>query len=150
VDQGGVGRRVALIPAQESATGAAIALELSDVRQVQLAKAALRVGIDLLLERAGVSRVDLTILTGAFGVSFDWRNAVAIGLLPESLAQGRVATLENAAGQGAVLALLDKKRWAEAEALARSVEVVELSQEPEFNLRFALATSFPEPIPEVY
>jgi len=144
VDEGGVGRSVILVPVSESGTGSAIGLTLNDVRQVQLAKAALRVGIEFLLERARVKGVDRTVLTGAFGARFDWRNALAIGLLAHEVAAGRVEAVENAAGRGAILALLDKGQLAKAQELAGMIQVVELSADPEFNLRFAMATGFPE------
>lgn len=142
-DEKGIGRRIELIPAEATKTGSPISLELADIRQVQLAKAALLTGINYLLERAGLETVDRTVLTGAFGSRFDWPKAVAVGLLPPELGQGRIEAVENAAGTGAVLALLDDRRRAEAERLAREIRVVELSREPDFNNRFAAATVFP-------
>lgn len=147
VDEGGVGREFILVPQAESGTGAPIPLTLQDIRQIQLAKAALAVGIEMLLERAGAARVDRTILTGAFGARFDWRSAAAIGMLPPAAVAAVVEPRENLAGVGAVLALVNRARRRELAALAERTRFLELAAEPDFGARFAAATGFPEPVP---
>jgi uncharacterized 2Fe-2S/4Fe-4S cluster protein (DUF4445 family) len=142
--EGGVGRKVELVPAGQGAGNQPVCLTLQDVRQVQLAKGAMCVGIEMLLEKAGVESVDRTILTGAFGARFNWRNAVSLGILPRQAAAGEVLAVENSAGVGAVMGLLSAKERQRAEELARRIQVVELSMQPEFNMRFAMATGFPE------
>ena len=109
-DEHGIGRKFLLVPAEGSATNQEIVITLDDIRQIQLAKAALATGIKLLMLRSGLDHVDTLILTGAFGAKFDWRNAVAIGMLPDASKFSRVRIVDNAAGQGAIMALLDKKR----------------------------------------
>jgi len=143
VDSQGVGREFVLVKPDQTATGKPIVIELEDVRQVQLAKAALFVGIRFLMRRAGVERVDRLVLTGAFGASFDWRSAVNIGMLPQEVASGQVQVVGNAAGLGAVMALLDHKRRQEAWELVSRVQVVELAQEVDFALDYAMAMGFP-------
>jgi len=142
IDEEGVGRRFVLVPAGR-AGGQEVALALADIRQVQLAKAALAVGISFLMRAAGVSRVDRLVLTGAFGARFDWRNAVTIGMLPQAAAGGRVEILENGAGLGAVLALLDRTRREEALTLVSQVRCLDLAAEPDFQIEYPLATAFP-------
>jgi len=91
----------------------------------------------------GVSRIDRTVLTGAFGARFDWRNAVVIGMLPREVLSGEVLPLDNLAGVGSIMALLDKKRRAEAAELSRQIKFLELAQEPDFAIRFPESTIFP-------
>jgi uncharacterized 2Fe-2S/4Fe-4S cluster protein (DUF4445 family) len=142
-DEKGIGRRFVLAPASESGSGSDIAVTLKDVRQIQLAKSALAVGIRFLMRQAGVETVERTILTGAFGARFDWRNAVNIGMLPREAASGRVLPMDNLAGVGAIQALLNRTRRKEAEAVSRRVRFIELAESPDFAARFAEWTGFP-------
>ena len=146
-DEEGIGRRVVLVGPEESGTGSEIAITLQDIRQIQLAKAALSVGIECLMGRLGVKRIERTVLTGAFGAKFDWRNAVTIGMLPREVLGGEVLPRNNLAGVGAIMALLDRKRREEAAEASRHIKFLELAQEADFNMRFAEATAFP-PIEE--
>ncbi len=123
--------------------GSDLAITLKDVRQVQLAKAALFVGIRSLLDKAGVKRVDRTILTGAFGARFNWENARDIGMLPPEVCEGEILSERNLAGAGAVAALLDRKKRGEIEAIAGEVRFLDLSLEPDFTMNFSNATRFP-------
>ena len=120
-----------------------IQITLRDVRQVQLAKAALFVGIESLLKRAGITKVDRTILTGAFGAKFNWHNARNIGMLPHEICKGEIESAQNLAGTGAVIALLDMDRRVEIEAIARKISFLDLSSEPDFTTIFSSATQFP-------
>ncbi|MCA1787515.1 MAG: ASKHA domain-containing protein, partial [Desulfobacteraceae bacterium] len=113
-DEKGFGRAFTL-------PGTNIQFLLKDVRQVQLAKAALYVGIELLLKRAGVHEVERTILTGAFGAKFDWKNARDIGMLPHNICKNKMIAAENLAGTGAVMALLNKTHEKEIQKLSRQV-----------------------------
>jgi uncharacterized 2Fe-2S/4Fe-4S cluster protein (DUF4445 family) len=142
-DERGIGRRFVLVPAKDTATGREISIALEDVRQIQLAKAALGVGIRFLMRRAGVARIHRLVLTGAFGARFDWRNAVTIGMLPDASLFDRVEAVENAAGVGAIMALLDWNRREEACRLLDAVQAIELAEEPDFAMEFAMATAFP-------
>ena len=142
-DAGGVGRRY-VIQAGRNDAGGEIAVTLQDIRQIQLAKSALCVGIELLMRRAGIDRIDHTVLTGAFGARFDWRSALAIGLLPPAVARSRITARDNLAGVGVVMALLDRQRRIEAARLCRRVRSLELAAEPDFATAFAKGTVFPD------
>ena len=142
-DETGIGREYVLVSAEKSGTGRNISILLKDVRQFQLAKSALYVGIELLMKRAGVRSVARTILTGAFGTKFNWKNAVNIGMLPREAVKGDVLSLENLAGVGSIMALLDKKQRELADRLASTTRFIDLAMDPEFNTRFPEATVFP-------
>ena len=142
-DEKQIGRKFILVPSVNSATGREIVVTLNDVRQIQLAKAALLVGIKLLMRQAGLAHFDRLVLTGAFGARFDWKNAVAIGMLPEISGHTEVKIVGNAAGRGAVKALLDRKLRKEIPTIAEKVNFLELAEDPDFALEFPAATMFP-------
>lgn len=144
VDHGGIGRSVTIAAGSRSVTGNDIVLTLKDVRQIQLAKGALFTGIEFLMRKAGIEKIDRTVLTGAFGARFNWENALAIGMLPPAVAEGEVAAKDNLAGIGVVMALLDRKLRREARELCRRIRYLELASEPDFAMAFAKATAFPE------
>lgn len=142
-DSRGLGRAFTLVEKSATANGRPIDLTLQDIRQIQLAKAALAVGIELLMEVAGVERVDRLILTGAFGARFDWRHAAAIGMLPPGCITGTVETVGNAAGLGAVRALLDRRYRERAMRVSQEARLLELAQHPQFQAQFMAALEFP-------
>ena len=108
-----------------------------DIRAVQLAKAAIRAGIDMLLDVGGVAEQDIgrVIVAGAFGAYVDLESASAIGLLPD-LPVERFRQVGNAAGVGARLAVLSSAERQEAINLAKRARVLELSSMPEFQKTF--------------
>ena len=114
----------------------------NDVRQIQLAKAALHAGCRLLLERYGVERVDRIRLAGAFGTHIDPRHALVLGLVPDCEPE-RVTAAGNAAGAGARIALLNRAARAEIEEVVRRVEKVETAVEPRFQEHFVQALAIP-------
>jgi uncharacterized 2Fe-2S/4Fe-4S cluster protein (DUF4445 family) len=132
-----------LVAALDNPAGVDIYLSQGDIRQVQLAKAALATGIICLMETAGVKRVDRTILTGAFGNAFNWHNAAFIGMLPDEAMLGQVKTMTNLAGEGAVMTLLDRHQRREADAVCRQTTYLDLANEPAFVDRFVSHTVFP-------
>ncbi len=144
-DENGIGQKFVIASPEKTASGREIAVTLQDIRQIQVAKAALLTGIRLLAKKSGLDRIDRMVLTGAFGARFDRHNAVAIGMLPGISPGTRVETVENAAGRGAIIALLDKKVRKDALNLARTVRFLELSELPEFQVEFPSAMSFPDP-----
>jgi uncharacterized 2Fe-2S/4Fe-4S cluster protein (DUF4445 family) len=147
-DERGIGRRFVLVPAEKSAAGRDISVTLEDIRQIQLAKGALSVGIQFLMRASGVSHIDRIILTGAFGARFNWENAVTIGMLPKSSTFNEVRVVENAAGFGAIMGLLDKRRREEAQNLLSGIRVLELAEEPDFAVAFPMAMTFPPVVGE--
>jgi uncharacterized 2Fe-2S/4Fe-4S cluster protein (DUF4445 family) len=120
--------------------GREITLSRADIAEIQLAKAAIRAGMRLLLRQAGLTEADLTevILAGAFGSYLNVSNAITIGLLPR-LAPERIRQIGNAAGAGARLALLSTGARTAAAQLAQRIEYVELARAPEFQREFAQA-----------
>jgi len=119
----------------------------ADVRAVQLAKAAIGAGVDLLLELAGLvaSDVDRFVLAGAFGQYLDVASAVAIGLLPP-LPLKRYAQVGNAAGAGVARMLASTAERARAAEIAARCRYVELGAQPQFQNRFMNSIGFAEAI----
>ncbi len=114
----------------------------NDIRQIQLAKAALHAGCMLLLERYGIERVDRIRLAGAFGSHIDPVYALVLGLIPDCDPAG-VTSAGNAAGTGARIALLDGSARAEIEEVVRRVEKIETAVEPRFQELFVGAMAIP-------
>jgi uncharacterized 2Fe-2S/4Fe-4S cluster protein (DUF4445 family) len=114
----------------------------TDVRAIQLAKAALHAGVRLLMARLGVEQVDRITLAGAFGSQIDVTYAMVLGLIPDcDLA--KVGSAGNAAGTGARIALLNAEARAEIEAVVARVEKIETAIEPGFQAQFVDAMAFP-------
>jgi uncharacterized 2Fe-2S/4Fe-4S cluster protein (DUF4445 family) len=114
----------------------------SDVRAIQLAKAALYAGIRLLMDRIGIERVDRIRLAGAFGSHIDVKYAMVLGMIPDcDLA--KVSSAGNAAGTGALIALLSGASRREIEQVVRSVEKIETAIEPQFQAHFVDAMAIP-------
>jgi uncharacterized 2Fe-2S/4Fe-4S cluster protein (DUF4445 family) len=114
----------------------------TDVRAIQLAKAALYAGIKLLMEHLGVEQVDRIRLAGAFGAHIDVKYAMVLGMIPDcDLAN--VTSAGNAAGAGARIALLDNEARKEIERLVRRVEKIETAIEPRFQQHFVEAMAIP-------
>ncbi len=122
----------------------------TDVRAIQLAKAALYAGAKLLIERRGAAPERVT-LAGAFGAQIDPVYAMALGLIPDcDLA--KVASAGNAAGTGARVALLNLAARAEIERVVRQIEKIETAIEPNFQNLFVAAMAIPnktDPFPNL-
>ncbi|MBE0601026.1 MAG: DUF4445 domain-containing protein [Firmicutes bacterium] len=119
-----------------------VALTRQDIRQVQLAKAAVAAGIETLMELAGVEAAEIQtlLIAGGFGSHLDPRSAAAIGLYPVALAS-KVRVLGNAALEGAAL-LLEQKKRSEADRIARIAQPVQLSGNPLFADKFIRHMNF--------
>ncbi|HCC69995.1 MAG TPA: hypothetical protein DEQ09_02425 [Bacteroidales bacterium] len=104
-----------------------------DIREVQLAKAAISAGIDILLRRGGCcyDDVELLILAGGFGNYISVDNAMRTGILPAEL-KNKVIQAGNAAGTGALLALKSREFNHQLDKLASRIEYIELSADREF------------------
>jgi uncharacterized 2Fe-2S/4Fe-4S cluster protein (DUF4445 family) len=115
----------------------AIVITQQDVRELQLAKAAIRTGIQVLLEANQRTEEDISqvIIAGAFGSYIDVASAIAIGMLP-TLPLNRFRQVGNAAGKGAKLALISRHKRAEAQTLASRVNYIELANAPYFMPTF--------------
>jgi uncharacterized 2Fe-2S/4Fe-4S cluster protein (DUF4445 family) len=123
-----------------------ILLTQADIRQVQLAKAAIRTGAESLLEEAGIEpeSIERVFVGGAFGSSMRPESLLALGILPELL-RGRIHPVGNVAGMGAKLALIFPERLRAARRLARRIRHVSLADRPDFSELFASYLGFPEP-----
>jgi uncharacterized 2Fe-2S/4Fe-4S cluster protein (DUF4445 family) len=138
VRQQGDRREFVLVEAGERVERKEITVTQDDIREVQLAKAAIQTGIQVLMAESGLplQAIEKVIIAGAFGSYIDVANAVAIGMLP-ALPLGRFMQVGNAAGSGAKLALLSLSKRAEGQALHRRVNYIELAQYPKFGYIFA-------------
>ena len=136
---------------EETSIGRDIPITQQDVRQIQLAKAALFTAARTLLKRMNLESPDKIILAGGFGSYIDKEKAMLIGLIPDCELD-KVYAVGNAAGDGARIALLNIEKRNEIDAVTRKVERFELPTDPEFQNQFMLATSFPhmsEPFPHI-
>lgn len=151
IRQGESGWEYVIAWAQETSIGRDIPMTQQDVRQIQLAKAALFTAARTLLKRFGLESPDKIILAGGFGSYIDKEKAMLIGLIPDCEFDN-VYAVGNAAGDGARIALLNVEKRREIESVTRKIERFELPTDPEFQNQFMLATSFPhmsEPFPHI-
>jgi uncharacterized 2Fe-2S/4Fe-4S cluster protein (DUF4445 family) len=125
-----------LVPAERSGHGKEIALTRKDINEIQLAKAAIRVGIDTLLEQAGVGAQEIEefIIAGAFGSYINISSALQIGVFP-NLPLERFRQVGNAAGIGARQSLISTKQRRLAAEVASLVRYMELTGHTDFQRR---------------
>ena len=119
-----------------------ITVTQNDVRAIQLAKAALYAGAQLLMTHLGVDHVDEVRLAGAFGSQIDPLHALVLGLIPDC-DPADVRAVGNAAGTGALMALLSAGARAEIARVARTVDKIETAVEPRFQDEFVGALGIP-------
>ncbi len=119
-----------------------VVITQTDVRAIQLAKAALYAGAALLMDKMGVTTVDRVILAGAFGSHIDTKYAMVLGMIPDCRLD-KVWSVGNAAGTGARMALLNAGARREIERVVRQVEKVETAVEPRFQEHFVDAMALP-------
>ena len=138
------GRRGAYVLAtgEQTGSGEPILVTQDDVRNIQLAKAALYAGIKLLMNRAALKAVERITLAGAFGSFIDPHYAMILGLIPDCDPEC-VSAVGNAAGDGARIALLNRRKRDEAARFAREVTYVETAIDPEFQNEFVGAIHIP-------
>lgn len=122
---------------KETSTGEDIVFTQKDIREIQLAKAAMHTGTMALMRKKGVVEKDIDILfiAGAFGSYIDPENARIIGMYPEITLE-KVRVVGNAAGTGARMALASKTARKTAEEVSGKVTYVELAAEPNFQSEF--------------
>ncbi|MBQ8507854.1 MAG: DUF4445 domain-containing protein [Clostridia bacterium] len=120
-----------------------VALIQKDVRELQLAKAAIAAGIRLLAGKLGVALADIreVHIAGAFGSALNPESACAIGLIPAEL-RDKIRPVGNAAGEGTKRALANREFWKAARRLADKAEFLELATLPEFQDEFVDALAF--------
>ncbi|MCP5074221.1 MAG: ATP-binding protein, partial [Rhodobacteraceae bacterium] len=132
-----------LVWAKDSANQADIVLTQGDIRQFQLAKAAILGGVVALANRAGVAVEDISrfSLAGGFGNYLDIRNARRVGLFPD-LATNQIHYISNAAGLGALMALTRESERERAEQLADTVTHISLAGFADFQKMYLNAMAF--------
>lgn len=128
-----------------------ITVTQNDVRAIQLAKAALYAGVKLLMEKQGVDHVDTIRFAGAFGSFIDPKYAMVLGLIPDC-ELSEVKAVGNAAGTGALMALLNRDHRREIEMEVARIEKIETALEPHFQQLFVDAMALPnkvDPFPKL-
>ncbi|HUH48386.1 MAG TPA: ASKHA domain-containing protein [Mycoplana sp.] len=122
-----------------------ITVTQNDIRAIQLAKAALYAGIKLLMEKLGIDHVDTIRFAGAFGTFIDPKYAMVLGLIPDcDLAE--VKAVGNAAGTGALMALLNRDHRREIEQQVNRIEKIETALEGNFQQLFVDAMAMPNKV----
>lgn len=120
-----------------------VVLTQRDVREVQLAKAAIRAGIELLAQTMSIAIEDIhnVFLAGAFGNYLTPSSACRIGMIPNSLLD-RIVPIGNAAGEGAKLCALSEEDFRYSQSLAKETEFLELASLPQFQACFVDSLEF--------
>jgi len=132
-----------LVAGEETQDGRPVTFTQKDVRAVQLAKGALRTGIDLLCREAGRQRPSKLLVAGAFGSFIDKKDALTIGMFPR-IPEEDIEVVGNAAGAGAILALFNEEFSIQANELTHATRVLELSTHPDFQDTFIDSLAFPD------
>ncbi len=141
IEQGG--QPAFVLHERQETSNEQLCLTQQDIRQVQLAKAAIQAGIKLLQKKTGLEDDDVKqiLLAGAFGNYIRRESALRIGLLPAVPAE-RIRFVGNAAGSGAQIILLSSQAREQAKELARKIEYIEIAHEPDFQAVFADSMKF--------
>ncbi len=118
-------------------------LTAGDIRQLQLAKGAIRAGIEILLRKAKITEDEISriYLAGAFGSYIKKESAVKIGLLPD-IPEDKITHTGNCAGTGALMALLNPDVIRDMEKYAEEIFHVELADEEKFQELFMRFLAF--------
>lgn len=120
-----------------------VSISQEDIRQVQLAKAAIRAGIEILLATSNIKgdEIKTVIIAGAFGYHLNKESLLGVGIFPE-LANARFLFVGNSSLEGAVRMLLNKELANNAVQIARAAQVIELSQYENFEDVFIREMNF--------
>jgi uncharacterized 2Fe-2S/4Fe-4S cluster protein (DUF4445 family) len=132
-----------LVPAAETGNGRDLLVTRRDVNEIQLAKGAIRAGVEVLLREAGLTHEDLIdfVVAGAFGTYLDIQSAVTVGMFPP-LPLSRFRQVGNAAGTGARQMLISAERRALVEEIAARMDYVELTTHAAFTDIYMTAVMF--------
>lgn len=139
-------KELILVPAEKTSHQRNIVITRKDVGEIQLAKAAIRAAIELMLKEAGLTYQDLkkVVIAGAFGSYIDISSAKRIGMFPDFPTQV-FTQIGNAAGIGAVQCLLSKEKRKEAVALSKKIKYLELATHADFTAQYTKAMGFISP-----
>jgi uncharacterized 2Fe-2S/4Fe-4S cluster protein (DUF4445 family) len=145
VRKGRHGPEFLLVPAAQSGTEREVVITQNDINEIQLAKGAIRAGLEVLLDATGTTpeEVQEVIIAGAFGSFLKVQSALDMGLLPR-LPHARYRQVGNAALVGAWRALLSGQVRKRAQQIVSQTNYLELTTYPKFNRRFALGMLFPK------
>lgn len=131
------GLEFVLASREETSNGGEITVTQKDIREIQLAKAAIHAGAMILMRKKGVLErdIDMFFIAGAFGSYIDAESARTIGMYPEVPLE-KVKVVGNAAATGARMALVSKMAREKAEEISNKVKHIELAAEPDFQAEF--------------
>jgi uncharacterized 2Fe-2S/4Fe-4S cluster protein (DUF4445 family) len=137
------GNKFILVKGKETENGNPVFLTQKDIREVQLAKAAIFAGIRILLKEADIfpSDIDEILLAGAFGNFINKESARRLGLIPH-ISLNKIESVGNAAGRGAEMTLLSEEMKKIGRKTAKEIEYIELSSRPDFQKEFVEAMFF--------
>jgi uncharacterized 2Fe-2S/4Fe-4S cluster protein (DUF4445 family) len=132
--EGSQGQEIILLDNDDTVSHTPIVFKQEDIRQLQLAKGAIRTAIDILMKKAHVKASDLesVYMAGAFGSYLDGANLIRIGLLP-AINRERVVNIGNAAAEGAIMAILSGDCMTEAARISQKLHHIELANQPDFQ-----------------
>jgi len=138
------GKRAFILVSKKEGATREITITQADIREIQLAKAAIFSGCSVLMKKKHVKprSIKRLYIAGAFGNYLDLTNAKMIGLLPD-IPTPRIALVGNAAGAGARMALISRELRHIAASVSRKTDYVELALEPNFQSEFTMAMFFP-------
>ncbi len=144
VREGQHGAEFLLAPAEQSGNQRDVLITQNDVNEIQLAKGAIRAGLEVLLDATNTAPEEVreVVIAGAFGSFLKMRSALDVGLLPR-LPNARYRQVGNAAVVGARWALLSRQARKRSQQIASQTSYLELTTYPKFNRRFALGMLFP-------
>ncbi len=129
--------------------GPKITVTNNDIREIQMAKAALYSGARLLMDKFDIDTVDRIVLAGAFGAHISPKHAMVLGMIPDCALE-KVTSAGNAAGTGARIALLNTDARRDIERVVGEIIKIETAVEPRFQEHFVNASNIPnavEPFP---
>lgn len=119
-----------------------VSVTQGDIRQLQLGKAAIHSGLEIMMDKTKLRKLDKLLLAGAFGANMSVRNGRFIGMFPE-IPLNQIVPVGNAAGTGAIQLLTDRSARRRVEEIVRKTGHLELSSEKDFQKRFIAALDFP-------
>ena len=129
-----------LVPGERTGTGRDITITQQDIGEIQLAKAAIRTGIEALIVEANIAidAIEEVIITGGFGARINPASCIAIGMFPQFRIE-QFKQVGNAAGLGAMRILTSRSQRAQACEIAQKIQYLELMTSPGFHKQFAIA-----------
>lgn len=132
-----------LVPVEKTGTHKEVTISRQDVNEIQVAKAAIRAGVEVLLAVAGIQDADIEsfIVAGAFGTYLTIESAIRIGMFPD-IERDRFSQVGNAAGSGARRLLVSRHQRVLADQISRDVNYIELATYPDFMKIYVKALAF--------